>query len=187
MKHPDDESVIICNPTPPTPIDFYYDNAAIATFTPSCSCEFIQFDMIITPDSIETWNDEFVGAGTITIVGDKILLIHPTNGFAGYDITFPKGRIDKGESLQAAAIRETFEETGVLVSLYGEYVDVERTLGKCRYYFARPQSGQFSDMCWESQAVSLVPINRLHEVITSHNDLPILERILNEKENNEIF
>jgi 8-oxo-dGTP pyrophosphatase MutT (NUDIX family) len=42
-----------------------------------------------------------------------VLLREPKNHFDGYVWTFPKGRPDPGESPQAAALRETLEESGV--------------------------------------------------------------------------
>ncbi len=43
-----------------------------------------------------------------------VLLIHRTKQ---RDVSFPKGKLDPGESMQAAAVRETEEETGLRVSL----------------------------------------------------------------------
>lgn len=43
-----------------------------------------------------------------------VLLIHRTKQ---RDVSFPKGKLDPGESMQAAAVRETREETGLSVSL----------------------------------------------------------------------
>ncbi|CAG7603981.1 NUDIX domain-containing protein [Leucobacter soli] len=43
-----------------------------------------------------------------------ILLIHRTKQ---KDVSFPKGKLDKGESMPQAAVRETLEETGLRVAL----------------------------------------------------------------------
>jgi predicted NUDIX family NTP pyrophosphohydrolase len=44
----------------------------------------------------------------------KILLVHPTNGSWQKPIMgIPKGQIEDGESVVEAALRETFEETGI--------------------------------------------------------------------------
>jgi len=57
-------------------------------------------------------------AGTVCwrIVGDTImvLLVHRTKQ---RDVSFPKGKLDKGESMPWAAVRETLEETGLAVHL----------------------------------------------------------------------
>ena len=43
-----------------------------------------------------------------------VLLVHRTKW---QDVSFPKGKLDKGESMPAAAVRETLEETGLQVHL----------------------------------------------------------------------
>jgi 8-oxo-dGTP diphosphatase len=43
-----------------------------------------------------------------------ILLVHRTKQ---KDVSFPKGKLDPGESMPQAAVRETLEETGLVVSL----------------------------------------------------------------------
>lgn len=59
-----------------------------------------------------------LAAGTVCWrrVGDEImvLLIHRTKQ---QDVSFPKGKLDKGESMPQAAVRETLEETGLSISL----------------------------------------------------------------------
>lgn len=48
-------------------------------------------------------------SGGIVINGDKVLTISWTT----HDyITFPKGGVDEGETIEQAAVREVFEETG---------------------------------------------------------------------------
>lgn len=59
-----------------------------------------------------------LAAGTVCWrrVGAEImvLLVHRTRQ---RDVSFPKGKLDKGESMPRAAVRETLEETGLAVSL----------------------------------------------------------------------
>ena len=43
-----------------------------------------------------------------------VLLVHRTKQ---RDVSFPKGKLDPGESMPRAAVRETLEETGLSVSL----------------------------------------------------------------------
>jgi 8-oxo-dGTP pyrophosphatase MutT (NUDIX family) len=59
-------------------------------------------------------------AGCIIHCDGRFLVVHhPSSGFWG----FPKGKIDKGEGPEEAALREVHEETGLLL---------QRTqLGKC--------------------------------------------------------
>lgn len=63
--------------------------------------------------------DQKVVAGTVPMQDGRILLtrraIHPAHG----KWTFPGGYVDWGESVDAAALRETREETGLTVELGG--------------------------------------------------------------------
>ena len=63
--------------------------------------------------------DRKVVAGTIVMDGGRLLLtrrsIHPAYG----KWTYPGGYVDWGEPVPAAAIRETWEETGLDVDLQG--------------------------------------------------------------------
>ena len=53
-------------------------------------------------------------AGIAFVYNDSILLVHSTGG-NWKNLSIPKGHIEDGESVQAAAIRETFEETGIQI------------------------------------------------------------------------
>jgi len=53
-------------------------------------------------------------AGIAFVYNNSILLVHSTGG-NWKTLGIPKGHIEEGESVQAAAIRETFEETGIKV------------------------------------------------------------------------
>jgi 8-oxo-dGTP pyrophosphatase MutT (NUDIX family) len=55
-------------------------------------------------------------AGIAIIYDNKILLVHPTNGTWKKGICgIPKGHIEKGEDPLDTAIRETYEEVGILI------------------------------------------------------------------------
>lgn len=58
----------------------------------------------------------YVSAGLVIIQNNKILLAHPTNSPTNGSYTFPKGKVEIGESILEAAIRETKEETGILIN-----------------------------------------------------------------------
>lgn len=94
-------------------------------------------------------------------VDGRIWLVCPTNQFGGYEITFPKGRQERGVSLQATALIEAFEESGLHVRLVRHLVDVARTETYARYYLAERVGGAPSAMGWESQCVKLVPEDEL--------------------------
>lgn len=50
-----------------------------------------------------------VSSGGVVIFGNTILLLKKYNG----DWVLPKGRLEKGENIKSAALREVLEETGV--------------------------------------------------------------------------
>lgn len=50
-----------------------------------------------------------------------VLLRKPKGEYDGYKWTFPKGRPDPGESPEAAALREVFEESGVKACIIGKF------------------------------------------------------------------
>ncbi|MBP7548663.1 MAG: NUDIX domain-containing protein [Gemmatimonadaceae bacterium] len=103
-----------------------------------------------------------VGAGVIVEEPDgRVWVVKPTNRFGGYDATFPKGTVEDGLSLQASAIKETYEESGLKVEITGILGDYERTTSVARYYTAKRVGGTPTDMGWESQAVKLVPRAKL--------------------------
>ncbi len=118
------------------------------------------------------------GAGVIVVEPDgRVWVVHPTNQFGGYKATFAKGTIENGLSLQASAIKEAYEELGLKVEITGFLTDVERTTSVARYYLARRVGGHPGDMGWESQAVSLVPVDQLNEVTDAPADKKLIEAL----------
>ncbi|MGT2509753.1 NUDIX hydrolase [Cupriavidus basilensis] len=116
-------------------------------------------------------------AGVVVVEQDgRVWVVHPSNGFAGYRATFPKGHADEGLSLQATAIREAFEESGLKVQITGFIGDVERTQTMTRYYSARRVGGLSAAMGWETQAVALVPLAQLHTYVNRDVDQTVVAR-----------
>jgi 8-oxo-dGTP pyrophosphatase MutT (NUDIX family) len=110
----------------------------------------------------------------------RVWLVAPSNGFGGYAATFPKGRVEPGVALQATAIREVWEESGLLVQPTAWLGDFSRTQTYTRFYVARRIGGHPADMGWESQAVHLVtPADavRLLNRATDHAVLAALEAL----------
>lgn len=100
----------------------------------------------------------------------RIWIVRPSNGFAGYTATFPKGHADEGMSLQATAIKECFEESGLKVQITGFIGDVERGQTMARYYRAKRVGGTPSACGWETQGVALVPKSELHAYVNRDVD-----------------
>lgn len=128
-----------------------------------------QMEDLDEPDMIT--NGKAPAAGVIIEEPDgRIWLVNPSNGFAGYTTTFPKGHADAGISLQATAIKETFEESGLQVEITGLHGDVERGRTMTRYYRARRVGGTPAAMGWETQAVQLVPQSGVHAAVNRDVD-----------------
>src|SRR4030065_2242357 len=72
-------------------------------------------------------SNEIEKAGTVILRNNKgykeILLGHRSRGFN--DWTFPKGKIEPGETPEETAIRETKEETGFDVRLTQKLPDID--------------------------------------------------------------
>ena len=116
-------------------------------------------------------------AGAVVVEHDgRVWLVAPTNAFGGYQATFPKGTA-KHLDLRATAVKEVFEEAGLRVELGRHLVDVSRSLSRTRYYLARRTGGSPAAMGWESQAVHLVPLDRLKELLNQPVDHVIVAEL----------
>ena len=72
-----------------------------------------------------------ISSGGVVVFGNTILLLRKFNG----DWVLPKGRLEDGESIQSAALREVFEESGVK----GEII---KYLGKINYKYKNIKKDQ---------------------------------------------
>ena len=111
-------------------------------------------------------------AGAVIVEPDgRVWIIQSTNDFAGAR-TFPKGGVEDGLSLQATAIKEAYEETGLQIELLGHLTDIKPKSSKTttRYYIARRIGGTPSEMGWETQGAYLVPKNRVPETLRTARD-----------------
>ena len=108
----------------------------------------------------------------------RVWAVAPSNRFGGYQATFPKGRVDAGVGLQANAIREAFEESGLRVEIVAFLVDSARTQTYTRYYLARRIGGNPALMGWESQAVHLAPPDALAQLLCNPNDRAVIAALM---------
>lgn len=104
-------------------------------------------------------------------------VVHPTNAFGNYQVTWPKGTCEPGLSMQGNALKETYEEAGLKIEITGFIGDFERTTSKARMYRAKRIGGTPIAMGWESQAVSLCPRGLLYDMLNMYTDHPIAETI----------
>lgn len=115
------------------------------------------------------------GAGVIVAEPDgRVWIVEPTNHFGGYQNTFPKGGKEPGiKSLQANAIKEAWEESGLKVQITGVLGDYEGDTSIARYYTARRTGGTPADAGWETQGVKLVPAGQMGKHLNRARDQQI--------------
>lgn len=194
--------VSIFHPTIPTPMSAFYDPLSHAVMLPNGqapeSLNGINFQvwpsapktlagwvhvdgqMAINEPALVPKQGKKLAAGVVVIEPDgRFWVVAPTNAFGGYKATFPKGRLEPGMSPQATAIKEAFEELGLQVEITGLIGDFELSTTITRYYLARRVSGLPTQMSWESQAVMLVPKNRLLNVLNHANDYTLVAALNN--------
>lgn len=193
-------SILINNPSIATPLGAFNDPDLVVTVVPDSvvpeSLNGIAFaQWHDAPSSPEDWakvvgqielneppvksilRKKIASGAIVTDPDGRVWLVAPTNAFSGYIATFPKGTQDHGSSLQATAIKEVFEESGLRVRITGLYGDIERSASVTRYYFAERTGGSPADMGWESQAVHLVPKNHLYNLLNQKVDHPIAKAL----------
>jgi 8-oxo-dGTP pyrophosphatase MutT (NUDIX family) len=194
----DGTPVPLHRPSTPTPPASWLDAQAVATVVPDGAVPYALHGValrpaVALPSDVAGWEalaaaspvfDEppypavatlRAAAGVAIEESDgRLWLVSPSNAFGGYASTLPKGRVDPGLSLRATAVKEALEEAGLLVQLHGFLLDCRRTNTLTRYYRARRIGGHPGAMCWETQAVHLVPRARLAEFLTHPNDAPLL-------------
>ena len=127
-------------------------------------------------------------SGAVVVEPDgRVWVVSPSNRFGGYANTFPKGKNELAQALclRANALKEVFEEAGLQIELTGFLCDSVRSTSVTRYYLARRLGGNPADMCWETQAVHLVPATQLAEFVSHPNDQSILIALQKQSLNGE--
>jgi polyphosphate kinase len=105
----------------------------------------------------------------------EVLLVHRP---AYDDWSFPKGKVDPGESDADAALREVLEETGITAEI-GEslspigYIDQTGAPKIVRYWMMKPLSGQFSPNA-EVDEVRWLSIDKALELLSYEPDRALL-------------
>lgn len=84
--------------------------------------------------------------------------------------TFPSGALEAGMDLQAIALREAWEETGLRAEILGHLSDIELPSSVTRYYVARRTGGAPWRMGWDAQSVRLVPLDALPAALATDAD-----------------
>jgi ADP-ribose pyrophosphatase YjhB (NUDIX family) len=122
------------------------------------------FDKLTNPDlkegPLKVSPGQHAAAGVIMIEPDnKVWVVTPDNYYGGYRNTFAKGTQDQGEALQKTAVRETYEESGLLAKITGVLGDVQRSTSATRYYIGERVGGSPAMAGEETYAVKLMDLN----------------------------
>lgn len=101
-------------------------------------------------------------------------VVQPKGGYGGYEGTFPKGRLDKGLSMQANAIKEAYEESGLKVRITGFAGDHTGDVTHTRYYHAERESGDPTQHDDETEGVVLAPADKVGGFLNRKRDRAVL-------------
>lgn len=99
--------------------------------------------------------------------GIEVLVVHPSGGYnRNAPWSLPKGQPDPGESLEAAARRETEEETGIRPGELVPLGSVDLPKSRKRIFgFAGPAPEAAAPRCasWEVDRAEFVPLGEARE------------------------
>ena len=110
-----------------------------------------------------------------------VLLIHRTKQ---RDVTFPKGKLDPGETMPQAAVREVEEETGLRIALGANLGRIHYPLGNdtektVQYWAAEVTEEAVRNSTFrpndEVAALEWTPLNKVHKRLSYAPDTDILE------------
>jgi 8-oxo-dGTP diphosphatase len=115
-------------------------------------------------------------AGGVIVRDGRVLLVHrPHHG----DWSFPKGKLDAGETWEAAALREVEEETGLCCTLGEEigrtHYSVEDEPKEVRY-FRLTCDGEGGAQN-EVDEVRWVPVEEARTLLTHEHDRQLLDAV----------
>ena len=110
-----------------------------------------------------------------------ILMVHAAGNWRNKRFGFPKGHVDAGEDLEAAARRETKEETGIEVEVIDYLGQVKRKQKVVHAYIAYYKSGSLNGkdaidyQREEVDAAKFVPVSKAIELAYDYQK-PIFEK-----------
>ena len=83
-----------------------------------------------------------LGSAAIIVENSKILMVRQGASDEALKWTVPSGRKNSNESFEECCIRETFEESGLVVKVLHEYMSKETDSYKIIYYVCEHISGE---------------------------------------------
>ncbi len=127
----------------------------------------IQIDQLFDKQLIDKLKQsrKSLSAGLLLTFPDgRIVIVEPTGHFGGYSSTFPKGRVEKGDSILETALKETLEETGFQARLDGKWHGLYEGQSTWVWMFsAQVIGGDPSQADFETDYVHLVPRDQVLE------------------------
>lgn len=122
------------------------------------------FDKYTNPDlreePLQVGEGQHAAAGIVIIEPDHtVWTVTPEGNYGGYRNTFPKGTPEPDETLQKAAVREVYEESGLVARITGVLGDVERSTSTTRYYVGERVTGSPAFAGDETHAVKLMDLH----------------------------
>ena len=111
--------------------------------------------------------------------GDEVLVVHRP---AYDDWSFPKGKLERGESEEDAAVREVEEETGLRCRLERElptarYRDARRRRKTVRYWLMTPLAGTLA-AANEVDEARFVTVEEARRLLTYPRDVELLQSLV---------
>jgi 8-oxo-dGTP pyrophosphatase MutT (NUDIX family) len=133
----------------------------------------------ITDKKIYEPETEVVGSGVIVQESDgRIWIRKVANNWGGYIYSFAKGKLEPELSIQQNAIKETFEELGLVVTIEKWLIDIKGIKNIARYYLGRRIGGHPSFVAdQEIQETDYIVLSDLHTA----------KRLLNKDKDKEIL
>jgi 8-oxo-dGTP pyrophosphatase MutT (NUDIX family) len=129
-----------------------------------------------------------LSAGGAVIRDRNVIVVVPVKRDANRRrvLALPKGHLNKGETDEAAAIREVSEETGVQAELIDKLGDVEysyerrgrRRAKRVAFYLFEYRSGSLEDHDHEIEDARWMPLERAVEELTYPGEREIVRRAI---------
>ena len=129
-----------------------------------------------------------LSAGGAVVHNNDVIVIVPVKRDANRQrvLALPKGHLDEGETLEAAAQREVTEETGVTAELIDKLGDVEysydrhgrRRAKRVTFYLFEYRSGSLGDHDQEIEDARWMRLEEAAEALTYPGEREIVRRAL---------
>jgi ADP-ribose pyrophosphatase YjhB (NUDIX family) len=121
---------------------------------------------------------KWVSAGGVVMdARGRVALIRQRNRRGRWRWTLPKGRIDPGETAEAAALREVFEESGLRASVVRP-IGMHEGRFHFTYFFEMTLERQEAEPERATREVRLVSLTEAADMLRSRRDLRVLRRLI---------